>query len=400
MKTALLRTIGCIGLIAILFSTIANTTILRSGLPGDLPSDKSQADATYNHAGSVSRTEAEIGAAAPVVLGPVFSSCPGNISVNNDAGTCGAVVNYTAPAASEPARDTTITIPYSKNAIDSFKVPNNVTSLTIRAVGAAGGNRGATLGGKPASIQGVFAVTPGQKLYYLIGQKGGAFTPTTGGAGGGGGTFVTTDASFSSGLLLAAAGGGGVSLNATNAAAVIDGNSGLAANSGAKPNTNYAPGDGGGATSPAQAAIGVNGSKGNKGGAGGAGWTANGEDADTSLGAGTGGIRPFAAAANNGVPGGVPAAISNNGVGGYGGGGSGSNAGGGGGGFNGGGGGSKSSISSTSGSYGGGGGSYNGGTSQLNQKGSETTDVTASTNGFITIKWTINPVVTVTQTAG
>jgi VCBS repeat-containing protein len=423
MKKVLLRTICSISLVAILLSTVSINANTFTGVNYNVLDTKAISDATFHKYSPpasgfaykklkdrVVSPDFTIG--HPFVLGPSFSSCPTNIQVGNGVDSCGKTVFFTPPLATEPSRDTSVTFNYLGASIDSFTVPNGVTSLTIRAVGAAGGQRSlgtnVAVGGRGASMKGVFSVTPGQKIYYLVGQKGGAVVNTASGAGGGGASFVSKESTFTnvSDLLLAAAGGGGASYNTSLAinVAAADANIVLNGNSGAKPNANYAPGDGGGAAggvvNPSQSAIGVQGSRGSLGGAGGAGWTANGQDADngTSAIVGSGGIRPSIASASNAA--GIPAGVVNNGLGGYGGGGSGMNAGGGGGGFNGGGGGSKNSASATQGSYGGGGGSYNSGTGQVNLKGTSITDGGGLSDGFVTISWTITPVVTVTQTAG
>jgi hypothetical protein len=67
--------------------------------------------------------------------------------------------------------------------IQYWTVPAGVTLISIDAYGAQGGNST----GKGARMKGTFAVTPGQNLKILVGQKGldGSY------GGGGGGTFVT-----------------------------------------------------------------------------------------------------------------------------------------------------------------------------------------------------------------
>lgn len=94
--------------------------------------------------------------------------------------------------------------------LQTFAVPPCVTSLTIRAVGARGGDSGAQGNfGRGASIQGDFPVTSGEILTILVGGAGGD-SPLTG-AGGGGGSFVwrTTAPASLANLLIAAGGGGG-----------------------------------------------------------------------------------------------------------------------------------------------------------------------------------------------
>src|SRR3954471_907848 len=55
-----------------------------------------------------------------------------------------------------------------------FEVPDNVTSIEIEAVGGNGGEAsgGAISGGVGAKVIGTVAVTPGQKLYVVVGGDG------------------------------------------------------------------------------------------------------------------------------------------------------------------------------------------------------------------------------------
>lgn len=67
-----------------------------------------------------------------------------------------------------------------------FVVPQNVTSMTIEALGARGGNTNRGAGGRTLAT---IAVTPGETLYIYvggIGGTGGINTPGTGGFNGGG----------------------------------------------------------------------------------------------------------------------------------------------------------------------------------------------------------------------
>lgn len=96
--------------------------------------------------------------------------------------------------------------------LQSFQVPAGVCSITIQAIGAGGGPAGITLARDGASIQGDFAVTPGEILSVLVGGHG-KIDPTAASGGGGGGSFVWRGSGFvaltSSSILIAAGGGGG-----------------------------------------------------------------------------------------------------------------------------------------------------------------------------------------------
>src|ERR1043165_9952209 len=69
--------------------------------------------------------------------------------------------------------------------VQTFTVPNCVTSLSLNASGARGGsNAGGLLGGLGGSAFGVLTVTPGDVLYIYVGgsngYNGGAATGTSG----------------------------------------------------------------------------------------------------------------------------------------------------------------------------------------------------------------------------
>ena len=70
--------------------------------------------------------------------------------------------------------------------IQTYTVPAGVTSVTIEAYGAQGGNGG----GLGAEISGTFNVIPNQVLNILVGGEGGTRTNNLGVGGGGGGSFI------------------------------------------------------------------------------------------------------------------------------------------------------------------------------------------------------------------
>ena len=136
---------------------------------------------------------------------PVIS-CPSNISQSNDAGQCGAVVTYATPSATDNCTSSSIgsrAFSYSGNIVN-WTVPAGVTTITMEAWGAEGGNNNSSnvRPGLGAYIKGDITVTPGQTLKILVGQQ----PATTNGNGGGGGTFVTT--STNAPLIIAGGGGG------------------------------------------------------------------------------------------------------------------------------------------------------------------------------------------------
>ncbi|TDO25890.1 beta strand repeat-containing protein, partial [Sediminibacterium goheungense] len=299
---------------------------------------------------------------------------PGNMSFSNTPGTCGRVVTYAAPTAQ--ANAVSVEFDYTGN-IQTFTVPAGVTSITIKGIGADGGNSlsSGVNGGRGASLTGTFAVTPGQTIYMVVGQRGSDDFADfgLGAAGGGGGTYISaTPFGTPSAVPLMVAGAGG------GAAAIVDNNIHANANS---VDGNYGvTGDGG------DGALGTGGSGGEAGtnsGAG-AGWLADGLS-DINSGDLTGGLSQFG---TNPFAGGSLFGVL---YGGYGGGGSaGFVGGGGGGGYSGGGGGGDNGG-------GGGGGSFNGGTNPVNVPGVDGDDG-AGGNGKVVI--TYGTSVTVTQIAG
>ncbi len=164
---------------------------------------------------------------------PVISY-PSDTVVYADTGVCGAVVNYSIPYILDTCLGNQL-FTYTGD-IQTFVVPQGVTEIGIKAVGAAGGGQDGTIGGynfgnyssgvgttgtiggyyfgepgRGAGMKGTFSVTPGQVLNILVGEKGhdGRYT-----GGGGGGTFVW-DAQTND-LLIAAGGGGGAGVTTDN----------------------------------------------------------------------------------------------------------------------------------------------------------------------------------------
>ena len=247
----------------------------------------------------------------------------------------------------------------------TFKIPDCVTSVTIEAVGAAGGrNTGDNyLGGKGARMKGTVTVQEGATLKVIVGGKGEDVKEN---AGGGGGTFVWLEGSDAP-LIAAGGGGGGGPDNAgIDAVTSVNGTNGNGVTGGAGV-------DGFGGTAPAGY---------NFTGGGGAGWKSNGNGGKTTANCSlaTPAKRPLEGG-DGGIFGGDHSAVGNGGFGGGGGGQGGcttSGGAGGGGGYSGGG----------PGGYfaplirgGGGGGSFNSGANQDNTAG-----VNAG-NGSVELTW-------------
>ncbi len=126
---------------------------------------------------------------------------------------CGGVgASVAAPAsAAQSGANTTYTTPGEQ----TFTVPGGVTSLTVAARGAQGGeptlsdaNGQACPGGEGAVVGGVLAVSGGEKLYVEVGGTGNS---NTGAGGYGGGGNAGQDSYSFMGLSAYAGGGGGAS---------------------------------------------------------------------------------------------------------------------------------------------------------------------------------------------
>src|SRR5690242_9780006 len=100
-------------------------------------------------------------------------SCPGNISVNNTPGSCGAVVTYNTPVGTNPCGGLiTQTFNYT-GAQQTFTVPAGITSIHVNMYGAKGGDgQNAGTGGSGGRVQADYPVTPGQTIYVFVGGAG------------------------------------------------------------------------------------------------------------------------------------------------------------------------------------------------------------------------------------
>ena len=240
-------------------------------------------------------------------------------------------------AASASATVTTTTT-FSSAGISSFTVPAGVTSVTMTAIGAAGGNvsgfEGPMSGGEGASVTSTLTVNPGEVLAVGVGAPGAAGNPSSSGSGGSGGGG---NAGAPTGGLGGSAGGGGASVV-----------SGLTPSAGFNALLVLAGGGGGGGVDANGGDAGATGSAGSLNGAGGGG---------TSSAGGAGGV-PYTAGpcGGNGISDGNQGAFELGGNGGAGG----APGGGGGGGYYGGGGGSSSTCvwGGVTGRGGGGGSSF------------------------------------------
>jgi len=133
-------------------------------------------------------------------------TCPPSVTVNAPANACAVVVAYTTPTVNcSTCTSNTQTFNYT-GLIQNFTIPAGVTSINILAKGAEGGWHPSSTftPGLGAGMRGTFAVTPGQTLKVLVGER--PSLNTGGGNGGGGGSFVTD---LANNPWIIAGGGGG-----------------------------------------------------------------------------------------------------------------------------------------------------------------------------------------------
>lgn len=163
---------------------------------------------------------------------PPAITCPGDIIVSNDASTCGAVVTFTEPTATDNCGNAMATQTFDfTGTTQTFTVPLGVTNITIEAYGGAGQDFTVeqyqpSTGGLGGFASGELNVTPGDILTIYVGGAGidgaggfngggtGGFgTPTDGSAGfagsGGGASDVRIGAGTLADRVIVAGGGGG-----------------------------------------------------------------------------------------------------------------------------------------------------------------------------------------------
>ncbi len=278
------------------------------------------------------------------------------------AGVCGgsAFVNPCGDCEDPNQVNEVVTFEYS-GSIETWTVPEDVTSVRIEVFGAQGGGGFNSLdGGLGAYMSGTFSVTPGEQYDILVGQMGGTGgdtdDPHGNENGGGGGSFVVRAADDTP-YIIAGGGGGGPAINYGNSCARdLEAANGQITEEGANAECN-GTGNGG--------SDGNGGSRtGSYSGGAGGGFFTDGADGQAHCNTPQGG-RSYL---NGGAGGaGNTSCYGNSHYGGFGGGGAGElGSPGGGGGYSGGGAAGDWSSFST---YGGGGGSYNIGTDQDNEGG-------------------------------
>lgn len=311
--------------------------------------------------------------------------CPGNQTCDT-SGVCRVNPTDASPLAdglqvadagvdASPPDAACIAVPGSQTfdytgSIETFVIPSCVTSITIEAWGASGGDSYQQVnvdGGKGARMKGVFAVVQSNALKILVGGRGADTVAPPhgidfeqGGGTGGGGSFVATSGDVA--MLIAGGGGGCTADSASNGGDAVVEEPGQASQGGSAGGE---PGLGGTTTIH---------TGGGHEGTGGGGFSGPGIGISDSI-PGFGGSNSPGTEFIAGGAGGIGGESSRNG--GFGGGGSAGFTGGGGGGYSGGG----SGTYQTAGGGGGGAGSFNAGTEQDNSPGVQVGD------GKIEISW-------------
>ncbi len=110
-------------------------------------------------------------------------NCPAPVSVNNDPGICGAVVNYTLPTMASTCTGPVADTFFYSGAMQTYVVPSGVTTVTIETWGAQGGANWVNDVNYGGYSKADFPVTPGETLYIFVGQQPNSIT---GGFNGGG----------------------------------------------------------------------------------------------------------------------------------------------------------------------------------------------------------------------
>lgn len=124
----------------------------------------------------------------------------------------------------------------------SFTIPQNVSKIRVRAVGASGGSTQTSVGGLGVYVATTLSVVPGEVLTIQVGSQG---TNGISGAGGGGRSAILRNSDY---LLVAGAGGGAGWHSA-------GGNAGSIGNSAYSWNTSSPAGQGGSKTSGGRGGI-------------------------------------------------------------------------------------------------------------------------------------------------
>jgi hypothetical protein len=177
---------------------------------------------------------------------PEISCNNSDTSITSPLGACGATFIFVAPTAQDLCKFDSVQFTFT-GVVQTFTVPDGVTSVRIKAWGAKGGYGypANNQGGNGGFATGLLSVTPGQVLHVYVGGMGANANTSNAAAGGfnGGGTGGIYPGDYGGG------GGGGASdvrvspYNLADRVIVAGGGGGGAFNS---PNTDDDRGGGGG----------------------------------------------------------------------------------------------------------------------------------------------------------
>ncbi|MFN7831802.1 MAG: HYR domain-containing protein, partial [Bacteroidota bacterium] len=115
-------------------SSIVKTQSPAAGSPLVPPGPVTVTFTARDYSGNTSTCSAQITVSDPIL--PTFTSCPANTTVNNDAGTCGYLYNFTAPVATDNCGTPAVT--QISGPVNGSTLPVGATSFTFRATDLAG----------------------------------------------------------------------------------------------------------------------------------------------------------------------------------------------------------------------------------------------------------------------
>ncbi|MFL0352443.1 HYR domain-containing protein, partial [Xanthomarina sp. GH4-25] len=116
-------------------SIVIDASAVNTALVGSYSVTYNVMDADGNPAAQVTRTVDVVDTTIPT-----FNSCPPSVSVNNDAGICGAIVNYTVPTATDSCGTATVTQTDATGFTSGDIFPIGTTTIEYTATDGNGNN--------------------------------------------------------------------------------------------------------------------------------------------------------------------------------------------------------------------------------------------------------------------
>lgn len=147
---------------------------------------------------------------------PVIT-CTNDMTVNTDSAACSAVVNFTAPTATDTCNPGGLQTFNYTGSQQTWVVPTGVTSINVDASGAQGGSNSATNVNYGGRVQADLPVTPGTTIYIYVGEQPNGITGgwngggngESAGQGGGGASDIRIGGTTLNDRVIVAGGGGG-----------------------------------------------------------------------------------------------------------------------------------------------------------------------------------------------